>query len=134
MNPADAEAASRWPEAVGESDEARLSAANDDDPIQLRTLDELLDDRAPARRVGERSREALDQVAAGCEHAHAPLAARVDRLQHRRQPDPLEPAGRILKLGHDCELGLRHSAGCDRLPIHRSAIRVPDVDRPLGVA
>ena len=109
MNPADSETSSRRPETIGEGDEARLAATDDDDPVQLRPFDVLLDDRAFTRRVRKRVGETFDEVVTIVDDAYAALAAGVDRLENRGEPDAFEPPECLIGVCNYGELGLRDS-------------------------
>ena len=85
VDPADAEADAGRAQPVGERHELRLAAASDHDPVQLEALDEALEDRLARARLGERGGQVALELAPRLDPEEAALAARVGRLQHRRQ-------------------------------------------------
>ena len=66
-------------------------SARDHDPVQLRPVDVLLQDRLAGRRRDERLVKMAVDVVERLDAKHAALPAAVHRLQHRREARPRRP-------------------------------------------
>ncbi len=117
----------RSPRPVGRSRSERSSGYGSppraiDEPVQLQPVGELLDDRLAGRRLGERGVQVPVEVVERLEQEEAALAARVGRLQHRREPDRLGGGRRLAPRAHRGEPRLRHAALGEPAP-HRDLVR-----------
>ena len=86
VDPADAEADPRRPQSIRKRQRRHLATARDREPVQLDPFVVALDDRLFGRRLGQRRMQVGFEVVDRFEHEDAALAARVRRLQHRREP------------------------------------------------
>ena len=70
--------------------ERGLAAAGDHDAVQLDAVDELLEERLVGRRLVDRLGEVALELLAALDAEDGALAARVDRLEDRRERDRVE--------------------------------------------
>ena len=122
MDPADAEADSRRPQPVRQGQDVGLAAAREHESVQLQPLVEALDDRLLGLRLGEGDVEVREEVVLGLDQEDPALAARVGRLQHRRQADVPQGRARLVHRPERGEARLRHA--CVGEPAsHRDLVR-----------
>jgi hypothetical protein len=118
MNPADTEASTARAETVREGHEHRLSAADDQDAVQLGSFDVLLNHGAPARREPERLGETALDVVLGADQEDSSLTTGVSRLEDGGQRQSLEHGGDVHARPEDGKARLR-DAGLGKQPAHR---------------
>ena len=135
MDPAHAEADSGRAEAVAQRDQRGLADARDHDAVQLDAIDELLEERLVGRRLGDRLSEVALELLARLDAKDGALAARVDRLQDRREGDLLE-RGVDIRSRAQARVRRLRKAGCTEGVTHRALVRQevsrlrPDAGKP----
>ena len=118
VDPADAEADPGWPQPVRERHDLGRAAARDHDPVHLDAVDEALEDALLLRRLGERRVEVAVEVVRALDPEDAALAARVGRLEHRRQPDRPQRPPALAERANGGERRLRHAFLGEGAPHH----------------
>jgi len=109
VQPAHAEAAAGWPQPVAEDRRQHLAVLDDHDPVELRSLDELLEHRLAAGRRRDGGGHGCRCVLGGLDPREPHLAGGVGGLQHGGKPHHAYGGPSLVRRPHGREARLRRS-------------------------